>query len=70
MPKIAMVAEPPERPMAGSLVKLAQILVELGNTRAYTLIRSHGNSWRVHFEGDRKASSVKMVDGKYKIIQD
>jgi hypothetical protein len=70
MPKTAMVDEPPYRPIAGSAVKLAQILAELGNTRAYTMIRSHGNTWRVHFEGDLKISTVKQVDGKYQIIQD
>jgi hypothetical protein len=34
------------------------------------MIRSHGNTWRVHFEGDRKSCTVKQVNGKYQIIQD
>jgi hypothetical protein len=50
--------------------KLAYVLDKLGNTRPYTMIRSHGNKWRVHFEGDKKASTVKMVNGQYVIIQD
>jgi hypothetical protein len=60
----------PEHMIAGGTIKLAYILEQLGNTRPYTMIRSHGNKWRVHFEGDKKASTVKMVNGQYVIIQD
>jgi hypothetical protein len=60
----------PDQMIAGGAEKLAYVLGQLGNTRAYTMIRSHGNKWRVHFEGDKKASTVKMVNSQYVIIQD
>ncbi len=70
--KQAMVAPPPDKPgmIAGSAEKLAYLLQQLGNTRPYTFIRSHGNTWRVHFAGDYVASTVKYVDGKPVIILD
>ncbi len=66
MEKTAMVAEVPHRPEA----RLAEILVQLGNTRAYTLIRAHGKTFRVHFEGDIRPSTIKQVDGQWVIIPD
>jgi hypothetical protein len=63
-----MVKPPPA--IAGGEELLAQVLKELGNDRPYTMIRSDGNKWRVFFEGDKKASTVKKLDGKYTIIQD
>lgn len=34
------------------------------------MIRFHGDTWRVHFEGDYVPSTVKMVAGKWVIIKD
>ena len=65
-----MVSPPPDPPLAGSLERLRLILEELGNDRAYTLIRSHGNTYRVHFAGDKNLSTVKKVDNKFVIIPD
>ena len=56
--------------IAGSPDKLAEILKQLGNDRSYNMIRSHGNTWRVHFDGDLVLSTVKIVDGKPVIIKD
>lgn len=64
----AMVKPTPS--MAGSDAKLSEVLQELGNNRSYTVIRSHGNSWRVHFDGDLVPSTVKFVNGKPVIIKD
>ena len=60
----------PTPAMAGSSAMLAQVLTDLGNNRSYTVIRSHGNSWRVHFDGDLTPSTVKFVNGKPVIIKD
>ena len=73
--KVAMVAPKPAQPkdhtdLPGDAPSLATVLQQLGNTRAYTVIRSHGNSWRVHFEGDFKPSTVAVVKGKWAIILD
>ncbi len=66
MAKTAMVAPVPENPSD----KLALILLQLGINRAYTLIRAHGKTFRVHFEGDLYPSTVKQVEGQWMIIQD
>ena len=47
-----------------SPLQLEQILKLLGNDRSYTLIRSHPNTWKVHFAGDHTASVIKLVNGK------
>ena len=60
----------PPVPMPGTLERLRLILEELGNDRAFTLIRAHGNTYRVHFAGDKNLSTVKRVDNKFVIIQD
>jgi hypothetical protein len=62
--------EKPRPAQAGSADKLAQVLQLLGNDRPYTVIRSHGNTWRVLFSGDYGLSTVKIVDGKPVIIKD
>jgi hypothetical protein len=67
--KVPMVAPKPFM-IAGGVDKLAEVLQQLGNTRSYTLIRSHGNTWRVHFAGDYVLSTVKYVYGKPVIIKD
>ena len=65
---IAMVAPRPAGPPdAVSSLTLAQALQLLGNDRAYTLIRFHNNSWRVHFEGDLKPVTIRVVDSKPEI---
>lgn len=51
-------------------IVLEDILHQAGNTRAYTVIRFHGDTWRVHFEGDLLPSTVKLVSGKWTIVQD
>ena len=67
--KIAMVAPPPAKAKPVSLV-LDEVLQLAGNTRAYTVLSFHRNSWRVHFEGDYFPSTVKMINGKWVIVQD
>lgn len=70
--KKAMVAPPPIKPDQVETVGyfLSSVLQQLGNNRAYTIIRSHNNSWRVHFEGDYKPSTVALVNGKWTITLD
>ncbi|NJD58680.1 MAG: hypothetical protein C3F13_18060 [Anaerolineales bacterium] len=70
MTKTAMVAPKSVVPSPGSAEKLALILAELGVNRPYFVISSQAFSWHVHFEGDRKGSVVKRVNGKFTIIPD
>jgi hypothetical protein len=65
--KTAMVAPPPAKL---ETLTLEEVLQLAGNTRAYTVICVHGNTWRVHFEGDYARSTVKIVSGKAVIIRD
>ena len=68
--KQAMVQPPPSKPKSVKPSDLASILQQLGNDRAYTIIHSDGKSWRLIFEGDYHLSTIKIVDGKWKIIPD
>ena len=68
--KTAMVAPVPSRPAKPVTLMLDEVLHLVGNTRAFTVIRQHNNTWRVHFEGDYVPSTVKMVNGKWVIIKD
>lgn len=68
--KEAMVAPRPLQHAVLSEDKLAEILQHLGNDRAYTIIRLHNNSCRVHFDGDLVLSTVKFVNDKPVIIKD
>jgi D-alanyl-D-alanine carboxypeptidase len=60
--RLAMVAPPPAKP--SKVLSLAEILKLLGNDRAYTVIISKPNSFKIHFEGDRTMSTIKLVNGK------
>jgi hypothetical protein len=66
--KVAMVAPVPVKPSALSnhpeVNSLVEALQLMGNDRPYTLIRSHGNSWKVHFLGDTLPTVIKIVNGK------
>jgi hypothetical protein len=62
--KVAMVAPPPAKPELFTEERLANALTVLGNKRPYTFIRSHGNSWKVHFLGDTLPTVIKLVNGK------
>lgn len=66
---IAMVKPPPSKLPADAVpsLDLAMVLQQLGNDRAYTVISSHGNSWKVHFEGDAWAKTIRVVKGKPEI---
>jgi hypothetical protein len=59
---LAMVAPVPSMPAAP--LQLEDILKLLGNDRAYTVIISKPNSFKIHFEGDRTISTIKLVNGK------
>jgi len=65
--KKAMVAPPPVKPTYN--LTLEEVLKLAGNTRAYTVISSHGHIWKVHFEGDYKHSLVNMEKGKPTIVK-
>jgi len=54
---------------AGSDPSLAVVLQQLGNDRAYTILKSEHLLWVVHFEGDTTPSIVKLVDGKWVITK-
>lgn len=75
--KTAMVQPAPAKPAPAKpapakpkYLVLEDILHQAGNTRAYTVIRFHGDTWRIHFEGDLRPSTVKLVSGKWTIVQD
>lgn len=67
--KVAMVAPTPRAPGFSKERQLAEILDMFGNDRAYTLLRYHGNVFKVLFEGDSEPSIVKLEDGKPVIIK-
>ena len=50
------------------VITLEEVLAMFKNDRSFTLIRSHGNSWKVLFEGDYFPSIISFVNGKPKII--
>jgi hypothetical protein len=60
--RVSMVAPVPAKPAAP--LHLEDILKLLGNDRAYTVIITKPNSFKVHFEGDYKVSTIKLVNGK------
>jgi hypothetical protein len=72
--KIAMVqpkpASPEQTAMKGAEVTLEYVLELLGNNRPYTILRRHGNSWRIHFYGDPAPCTVKWQDRKPVITYD
>ena len=62
---LAMVAPVPSRPARNApLMQLEDILKLLGNDRSYTVIISNPHIWKIHFEGDRTMSTIKLVNGK------
>lgn len=72
--KTAMVQPKPAAPeqtaMKGIDVSLEHVLEQLGNNRPYTILRRHGNSWRIHFYGDSAPVTVKWEYGKAAIVKE
>ncbi len=72
--KMAMVQPVPDKPESfindfGGPDKLAKVLTQLGNDRAYTVLESFSNGWSVFFEGDFQPSMVVFKVDKWQIIQ-
>ena len=65
--KTAMVAPKPE---TTAEERCAELLHQLGNERPFTLIRSHGHSFKVLFSGDYTPSILKQVDGQWVILSE
>jgi hypothetical protein len=74
--KQAMVKPVPKKPefeqteMKGADLTLEYVLEQLGVDRPYTLLRRHGNSWRVHFYGDAAPCTVTWKGNKPVIVKD
>ena len=61
-----MVKPPPQ--IDDGPVDITQILKAIGEDRSYTVIKTNGKSWVLHFEGDDQPCVITKVQGKFKVL--
>ena len=66
--KTAMVQPRPKGSSGSrSQFSLVDVLILIGNDRAFTVIVDKPNFWIIHFEGDKEPKTITIKDGKPEI---